>query len=111
MIMTGAVTRTQDQNRNIHTWEFDSAGRLVRSTDQPTGASSRWVYSENSVWTVSFAKTEPNAEETESYSVADGAGRLRATAIDLPGSYGGYSGSYKIYDALGQVIRETNKPR
>jgi RHS repeat-associated protein len=106
---TGRVTRTRDQNGNIHSSEFDSAGRLLRFTDQPSGVSTHLIYSENGVLAASFAKAQSNAEETESYTVTDGAGRTRATAMDLPGSHGGYSGTYKTYDALGQIVGETNQ--
>ena len=47
------------------------------------------------------------ADEVLSESWADGAGRVRQSRTEHPGSIGGYSGSLVEYDILGQVKRSS----
>jgi RHS repeat-associated protein len=58
----------------------------------------------------SVQRFETINEATEAYSVTllDGAGRVRATAADLPNSTGLYSGRYIEYDAMGRVNKTSN---
>jgi RHS repeat-associated protein len=105
---TGAVVRFKDKSGNFYTQEHDSAGRLLKSTNEGTGAGTRWLFSDSGTLIVSFTKSESSAYEVETYRVVDGAGRVRAAANDLPNSRGGYSGSYIVYDAMGQAVQRTN---
>jgi len=47
------------------------------------------------------------ADEVLTESSADGAGRVRQTRTEHPGSVGGYSGVFTDYDALGRVSRQS----
>jgi len=104
---TGAVSLTQDRTASLRR-EYDAAGRIVRTKNDSTAAERRWVYSATGLAYATFSRPNADLEEIQSYTVLDGAGRVRATALDLPGSQGGYSGSYFVYDSMGQTVRRSN---
>ena len=103
----GAVTRMQDPKGAVQTIIYDSAARIERITNQTNGAYTRHDYDPNG-----FIKTYSTIQdgEGEAYQVDyfDGAGRLRATGSDHPGSSGLYSGVLISYDVMGRVSQQTN---
>lgn len=109
----GAVTWVQTPSPNAgqtapsQTLTYDSATRLQQITNGITGAYVRWVYptSQNSIQTYSTIVT--GAGEAYSIEVYDGAGRVRANAVDHPGSVGLYSGEYFIYDNMGRLVQQS----
>jgi hypothetical protein len=48
------------------------------------------------------------ADDSYAIQVFDGAGRTYASAAYHPGSAGGYSAVYSIYDAMGRAIKRSN---
>jgi RHS repeat-associated protein len=90
--------------------QYDAYGRLDRATNQTTNAYARFVYDGNGnyVHTYQTVVDLTQANEFHSWQILDGAGRVRATASDHPGSSGGFSGQYVVYDAMGRTIRQSN---
>ncbi|HJT65086.1 MAG TPA: S8 family serine peptidase, partial [Pyrinomonadaceae bacterium] len=109
----GAITRMQtpapaEQTQGlIQTWTYDSVGRVDRIKTTNNGAYTRFVYP-LSLTEVDSYSTINDATEQASVNYFDGAGRVRATAADLPGSTGGYVGQYTGYDVMGRVIKVSN---
>ncbi len=97
------------------TREFDNLGRPIRQTLVNTGAYTRYEYPTNGVQSKVFStivdtnnnNTGDSADEVLSENWADGAGRVRQSRTEHPGSIGGYSGSLVEYDILGRVKRST----
>jgi hypothetical protein len=111
----GAVTRTHSPTSGtagstIYVDEvrqydaYDAYGRLDRATNQTTNAYARFVYDGNGnyIHTYQTIIDLTQANEFHSWQILDGAGRVRATAYDHPGSSGGFSGQYVVYDAMGE---------
>src|SRR5690606_4060969 len=48
-----------------------------------------------------------SSDEILTESWADGAGRVRRTRVENPGSYGGWSGTFVDYDILGRAARQS----
>ena len=73
---------------------YDGVGRLDRVTNQTNSAYTRFVYetNDNYVHTYQTIIDLTPANEFHSWRVFDGAGRVRGTAADHPGSAGGYTG-------------------
>lgn len=86
---------------------YDSMGRLLRVTNSFNAARMRMVYMASMNLVQTFTQIEANVE-AYSASVLDGAGRVRATAQDLPGSNGGYAGQLFDYDTMGRLVRQSN---
>jgi len=86
---------------------FDSIGRLEREKIINNGAYTRYEYPTNSVQSKVFATITDGAGEAESESWTDGAGRVRRSKAEHPGSAGGWSGSLVEYDILGRVRRSS----
>lgn len=109
----GAITRIQapapqgQTQGAIQTWTYDSIGRLDRTTTSNNSAYVRFVYMTNLTQLQSYS-TINDATEQYSTTLFDGAGRVRATASDLPGSTGGYVGQYTGYDVMGRVSKISN---
>ena len=109
----GAITRKQTptpaaQSQGlIQTLTYDSVGRLERVTITNNQAYTRFVYPSSLTSVQSFATIN---DTTEQYSVTllDGAGRVRASAADLPNSTGGYSGTKVFYDPMGRITQVSN---
>lgn len=107
----GAATWNQTPSPNVgqtaptQTFTYDSAARIQQVTNGVSGAYVRWVYptSNNSVQT--FSTIVAGSGEAYSAQFFDGAGRVRATATDHPGSTGLYSGQYFVYDNIGQLVQ------
>jgi YD repeat-containing protein len=96
---------------------YDSLGRLQRDSVYMGSAEyayTRFEYPTNGVQSKSFttvvdaAGDGPDAsDEVLSESWADGAGRVRRSRTEHPGSAGGYSGTLVEYDILGRVNRQS----
>jgi YD repeat-containing protein len=110
----GVVTWKQTPQPNVttntpgpeQTFTFDSKGRLERSTSVVNNARERYIYGPNYV--ESWSTVNNVADEAHSIQVFDGAGRAIATAINHPGSEGGFSGRITIYDAMGRTVKQSN---
>jgi YD repeat-containing protein len=114
---TGQVSRREDPKGAQQTFTYDAAGRTLRAEVSGRGASAnsvisggytRWVYSDAMDAVQSWAQVDANMPEVCSISILDGAGRVRATASDLPNSTGGYSARYVSYDIAGRASGQTN---
>ena len=114
----GAVTRTHvptsGSGSNItyvdEVRAYDTYGRLEQVTNQTNSAYVRFVYDTNGnfVHTYQTILDLTTANELHSWQVMDGAGRVRATVSDHPGSTGGYSGQAIIFDNMGRVVEQYN---
>jgi hypothetical protein len=89
-------------------------GRLSKQTVVNSGAYTRYEYPSNGVQSLTYSTivdTNGNgadaADEVVTESWADGAGRIRRTRTEHPGSVGGYSGVFTDYDVLGRVSRQS----
>lgn len=103
----GAVTRTQDPKGAVQAITYDSATRVNRITNETSGAYTQYVYAPvGSVAT--YSTIQDGAGEAYQITYFDGAGRVRATAGDHPGSSGGYAGMFITYDVMGRVSEQTN---
>ena len=89
---------------------YDAYGRLERATNQTNNAYARFVYESNSnyVHTYQTVIDLTQANEFHSWQVRDGAGRVRAVAADHPGSTGGFTGQYTVYDQMGRTVQQSN---
>jgi YD repeat-containing protein len=92
----------------IETRSYDDARRLMQVTNNVNGAYTRWAYDASGLVVQSFATIQNGAGEAYSVQVFDGAGRVRATASDHPGSTGLYSGQYTVFDIMGRVTQQSN---
>jgi RHS repeat-associated protein len=92
----------------IETRLYDDARRILQVTNSANGAYTRWVYDSGQTLIQSFATIQNGAGEAYSARVLDGAGRLRGTAQDHPGSIGQYSGQYISYDVMGRATQQSN---
>lgn len=109
----GVVTRTQNptpagQTQGaIKTFEYDAAGRPSRINNVNNGAYRRWVYG-SSGHVSTFDTVQSGSPEAYSAVVYDGAGRVRATGGDNPGSSGGFRGQFTLYDVMGRPSQSSN---
>jgi len=89
---------------------YDTFGRLDRATNQTNNAYVRFVYETNAnyVHTYQTVIDLTQANEFHSWQVMDGAGRVRVVASDHPGSVGGYSAVYTIFDNMGRAVQQSN---
>jgi YD repeat-containing protein len=108
----GAKTREQgpppanQPNGAVQTFIYDNATRIQQVTTANTGAYTRYVYGPN--YTQTFASVNNIADDAYSIQVFDGAGRVFAAATNHPGSGGGYSAVYSIYDVMGRAFQRSN---
>ncbi len=86
----GTVTRTEDPKGAVQTISYDSAARRERITNVTSGAYTRWVYPSSNTFIAGFSTIEAGKGEAFEGTAFDGAGRYRATQVELPGSVGGY---------------------
>ena len=103
----GAVTRRQDPKGAVQTITYDATRRIDRITNETNGAYIRYVYAPSG-YIATFATVQNGAGEAYEISYFDGAGRLRASGGDHPGSANGYSGQLIFYDIMGRVSQQTN---
>jgi hypothetical protein len=93
----------------------DTTGRIEKEKIENTGAYTRYDYANtgNALTTYSTIVDTAgsgeisSADEVATETLFDGAGRVRKTRTENPGSYGGWTGKLIEYDILGQVKRET----
>ena len=103
-----AVTRTQDPKGAVQTIVYDTALRRERITNVTSGAYTRWVYSSSNTFVSAFSTIETGKGEAFEGTQFDGAGRYRATQVDLPGSAGGYAAVVTGYDVMGRPATRSN---
>ncbi len=103
----GVPTRSQNPKGMVIVTEYDAAGRVGRVTNETSGAYTRFVYGPNNNYVQSFSLLQAGVE-SYSIRVFDGAGRVRATAGNHPGSAGGYRGQSIKYNAMGRAVEQTN---
>ncbi len=104
----GAMTRMQDPKGAVQTMSYDTAARREQITNQITGAYTRWVYATANTFIAAFSTMEAGKGEAFEGTAFDGAGRYRATQVDLPGSAGGYSTVVVGYDVMGRPATRSN---
>lgn len=103
----GAVTRTEDPKGAVQAITYDSSTRVDRITNETSGAYTRYVYAPlGSVAT--YSTIQDGAGEAYQITYLDGAGRVRASSGDHPGSSGLYAGMFISYDVMGRVSEQTN---
>ncbi len=113
----GAVTKTTAPSKGTglsgdpvqyleHRLTYDSIGRLDRVTNQNNGAYTRYVYLPSGA----LQNYTQDQAGVERYSIAvfDGAGRVRASAMNHSNSTGGYSAQYLKYDIMGRLSGQSN---
>jgi hypothetical protein len=90
--------------------QYDQRVRVERATNQTNQAYRRWVYDQNGNYVHTYETITGTAQTDEfhSWRILDGAGRVRASASDHPGSFGGFSGQYVVYDRMGRVVEQSN---
>jgi hypothetical protein len=97
------------------TRELDDKGRISKETVVNSGAYKRYQYFTNGAQLKTFAtlvdvdssNSANTADEVESETLFDGAGRVRASRAEHPGSTGGWSATLTEYDILGRIKRST----
>lgn len=111
----GAITWNQTPSPNVGhggpmtVFAYDSVGRLQQiSNTNVNFAQVRFVYSNDGSYVQTFSTIVNGLGESYSVQMLDGAGRVRATAADHPGSTGLYSGQYFVYDKMGRVVQQSN---
>ena len=103
----GAVRVTTDPKGASRTTTYDTVGRVSR-IDISNGAYTRFDYPSTLTQINTYSLIQTGGAEFYSTQVLDGAGRVRATASDFPGSTGLYRGQYTIYDLMGRVSQQSN---
>src|SRR5262249_40925673 len=117
----GAVTRKVDprayavnsqspQTMGVNT--YDSKGRLDKALVWKDGtkyAQTRYVYGTDHNYVQSWSTVNSLSEETAVLHLLDGVGRERLVVNEHPGSQGGLSASYKVYDKMSR-ISEWSRP-
>ncbi len=96
------------------TREYDAVGRLLKNTVVNSGAYTRYEYPTNNIQSKVFSTIVDSDndgadadDEVMSESWTDGAGRVRRSRTEHPGSTGGWSATLAEYDILGQLKRST----
>ena len=114
----GAVTRTHAPTSGtgggttyvdaVNT--YDAFARLTQTENQTNHAYVRYVYDTNANYIHSYQTVLDltTTNEFHSWQVLDGAGRVRAAAADHPGSSGGYTGQYTVFDNMGRAVQQSN---
>ncbi len=103
----GAVTRTQDPKGAVQTIIYDSAARVDRIINETNDTYTRHVY-DPSGYIKTYATIQEGEGEAYHINYFDGAGRVRASAGDHPGSLGEYSAVLTFHDVMGRVSQQTN---
>ncbi|MCW5970866.1 MAG: hypothetical protein KIT57_20365 [Blastocatellales bacterium] len=85
---------------------YDSRGRLEKSAIWRNGsqyAYTRYVYGADHNWVQSWTTVNSLTEETAVLRFLDGADRERIVINEHPGSVGGLSSYYRVFDLMGRV--------
>jgi YD repeat-containing protein len=94
----------------------DLAGRIVKEKvdNSLSGAYTRYAYPANGASLLTYSTISDtgndgvdSSDEVLTETLFDGAGRVRKSRTENPGSTGGYTGSIVEYNVLGQLKRET----
>lgn len=115
----GAVTWRQTPSPNSAgpvptvSFTYDSIGRISRVTNDLNSAFTEWAYPTTMTEVNQFTTIDPGSISNSALrafatTLLDGAGRVRATASDHPGSSGTLSGQFLIYNNMGQVSQQSN---
>jgi RHS repeat-associated protein len=104
----GAVTRTQDPKGAVVTREYDAAGRIQWIRTPFNGAWQFWAYPDRGDAVQNQTTIQNGANAYYSIVTFDGAGRIRSSGGDLPGSTGLYHGQFTLYDIMGRPSQQSN---
>ncbi len=104
----GAVTRTQDPKGAVVTREYDAAGRIQWVRTPFNGAWQFWAYPDRGDAVQNQTTIQNGANAYYSIVTFDGAGRVRSSGGDLPGSVGLYHGQFTLYDIMGRPVQQSN---
>lgn len=112
----GAVTAAQTPQPNGTTntpgpqqlLTYDSIGRLQRVSNSVTSLYTRIEYSATEAREDTFTTLQDGLGEARSFKIADGHGRVIASATEHPGSSGGYRGQRMVFDVMGRPIKTSN---
>lgn len=104
----GAVTRTQDPKGAVVTREYDGAGRIQWVRTPFNGAWQFWAYPDRGDAVQNQTTIQNGANAYYSIVTFDGAGRVRSSGGDLPGSTGLYQGQFTLYDIMGRPVQQSN---
>ena len=77
-------------------------------TNSFNSASTTYIYPASSNVVQTYTTIRDTQSPTVSSKLLDGAGRVRATAAEHPGSTGGYVGQYFVFDVMGRQTQQTN---
>ena len=109
----GGVTWQQTPSPNAGqtaptvSYTYDSATRPQQVTSGVNGAYTRWEYPGDALSVKTFATINTTAE-AYSAQILDGAGRVRDSISDHPGSTGLYRGQDMVYDVMGRLWKQSN---
>jgi RHS repeat-associated protein len=117
----GAVTRTHSPSSGTGAGityldvakSYDTLGRterVERFVGQASQGYRKFVYDTdyNYVHTYETLTGTTQADEFHSWVILDGAGRVRASASEHPGSTGGFAGRYLKYNSMGRLAERSN---
>jgi RHS repeat-associated protein len=110
----GATTWTQTPSPNAGqpaptvSFSYDGAARLQQIDSGVNFSHVRWVYPTSSNIVQTFATVVNGLGESYSVRVFDGAGRVRISSAEHPGSTGQYSSQHFVYDNMGRVVQQSN---
>jgi len=116
----GAVTQTETPPPNEtgtpnpqpagprRTFTYDDLGRLERTSSLVNNAYTRLEYNSSGTRVDTYATIQEGQGEAHSFKITDGVGRVIATAVDHPGSVGGYTAQRFVYNVIGRVSKTSN---
>lgn len=90
------------------TFTYDAIGRIQQITNLVNNAHTRFVYSSGSQLKTETYQTFQAGLEAHEFEITDGAGRVIGSAVQHPGSVGGYSGQRNFYNVMGRRIKTSN---
>ena len=106
---TGAATRTTDAKGAAAFRMYETTyGRLAKAKNAVNSAYTRYDYDTGHNWVKSLSTINSLSEETTVLSLLDGVGRERQHVDEHPGSAGGLSSYYRVYDLMGRVVQWSN---
>jgi YD repeat-containing protein len=105
-----AVSQSNPPVKAINIYD-PSRGRLNKKAIWKDGAQyayTRYVYGTDHNWVQSWSTINSLSEETAVLSLLDGAGRERMGVNEHPGSVGGLSAYYRVFDIVGRVVEQSH---
>lgn len=106
---TGALTRVVNPKGAASKTFYDSVGRTLKVRSEVNSAYTAWEYGASGLYVKQSTTVDAGKPETFVMSVLDGAGRVRGTLRELPGSVsGGYSAARVAFDRVGRQARQYN---